>query len=133
MPAFVVGQEYALRELRQVLGLPEEATGGAWFRGYERHGDAFHVFATVRSRGGRAQAERRDHWEGALLCWSAKGRARIDDPSIQRLVGGTLPVHVFWRTEDGAPFTYAGEGVVKEARDTVPATVVWECSGRSER
>jgi hypothetical protein len=120
------GREYSLRELHILLGLPEDATGGSWFNGFQRHGGVFCVFASVRA--GRRQPERRDHWEGSVLFWSAKGDARLADEAIRDLVSGRWPVHIFWRRwsrgHEGG-FTYAGLGVVHEARDTTPATILW--------
>lgn len=128
MLQFEVGREYSLRELHILLGLPEEATGGSWFNGFQRHGNAFCVFASVRAD--RRQPERRDHWEGDVLFWSAKKDTRLADGPIRELVSGRWPVHVFWRRwrrgHEGA-FTYAGMGAVKEARDTTPATILWTC------
>ncbi len=127
MRQFKTGQQYSPRELRQTLGLPQEASGGGWFAGYQRHGEAFYVFATIRLRGGRAKAERRDHWEDEVLFWSAKGDARWNDPEIRELSRGKRPVHIFFRSGGEGPFTYAGAGTAKEVRDTVPATILWIC------
>jgi hypothetical protein len=127
MPPFQTGQQYSSRELRQALGLPHEASGGGWFAGYQRHGEAFYVFASIRPRGGRGRNDRRDHWEDGLLAWNAKGEARRDDPAIRELSSGRRPVHVFYRTGDAGPFIYAGQGTVKEIRDTAPVTLVWAC------
>ncbi len=129
MSQFKTGQQYSPRELRQTLGLPQEASGGGWFAGCQRHEEAFYLFASIRPRGGRARDERRDHWENGLLAWSAKGDTRSDDPMIRELSSGRRPVHIFFRTSDAGPFTYGGEGVVKEVRGTVPATILWVCAG----
>jgi hypothetical protein len=65
--------------------------------------------------------------------WSAKGNNRIGDLEIQELVSRRWPVHVLWRRESDAPFTYAGEGTVMEARDAMPATILWSCPGAALR
>jgi hypothetical protein len=127
-PQLDVGHEYFARELHQLLGFPESAFGGAWFDGCQCHGRAFFVFATIRPAA-RADSDERDHWEGPALLWSAKGGIRIGDPEIQALVGGRWPVHVLWRRGQDARFTYAGVATVKEARDTVPATILWSLPG----
>ena len=123
----VVGEQYSPRGLRRILGLPDQASGGGWFAGCQRHGDAYYIFASIRAEGGRKRGERRDHWEGDVLSWSPKGEARLADPDVRDLVSGRLPVHVFWRIGNEGPFTYAGEGSPREQRDTIPATVLWEC------
>ena len=123
-----VGREYSLRELHILLGLPEDATGGSWFNGFQRHGSVFCIFASVRDA--PRQSDRRDHWEDNVLVWSAKGKARLADEPIRDLVSGRWPVHIFWRRwhrgQEGG-FIYAGTGAVKEARDTTPATILWTC------
>ena len=59
--------------------------------------------------------------------WSAKGDATLADPPISDLLRGRAPVHILWRRGNEGAFRYAGMGVVKEARGTVPATVLWTC------
>jgi putative restriction endonuclease len=127
-----VGREYSGRELHQLLGLPESAFGGAWFSGCQRHSRAFFLFSTIRPSVGM-DSDRRDHWEGPALVWSAKGGGRIGDRQIQELVSGQWPVHILWRRGQDAPFTYAGEGTAMEARDTVPASILWSCPGAERR
>ena len=124
MPSFEVGREYSPRELLLSLGLPDEAGGGGWFRGYHRYGEEFCIFATVRPSG-RPDRDRRDHWEGELLCWSAKQGSTLRERTIQELVSGRHRVHVFWRHAEELRFVYCGDAVAKEAADTSPVTVLW--------
>jgi hypothetical protein len=127
MSEFEVGRKYSHRELHQLLGLPEGATDGDWFNGFQRYGSAFCLFANVRDE--RPGKERRDHWQGDVFFWSAKGKARLADAPIRDLISGRWPVHIFWRRGLEGAFTYAGLGTVKEARDTMPATILWTCVG----
>jgi hypothetical protein len=96
MPTLDIGREYSSRDLLSTFGLPDEAGGGAWFQGYHRYGAEFCVFATVREPSPTAR-NRRDHWEGDRLRWSAKAGSTAQQRPIQELLSGRFKVHVFWR------------------------------------
>jgi hypothetical protein len=44
---------------------------------------------------------------------------------MQAIAEGRLLPHVFWRSEDRQPFTYAGQGYAVEVQDTSPVVVRW--------
>jgi hypothetical protein len=131
MPTLNVGSEYSSRDLHTVLGLPDEAGGGGWFQGYHRYGAEFYVFATVREPG-RPSANRRDHWEGSRLRWSAKAGSTPLQRPIQQLLSGRFKVHVFWRLAGDPRFIYRGVAVAKETSSTSPVTVLWDFPSKAE-
>jgi hypothetical protein len=131
MPRLDVGAEYSSRDLLTVLGLPDEAGGGGWFQGYHRYGAEFYVFATLR-KPGRGANNRRDHWEGEQLRWSAKRGSTLEQRPIQQLLSGRFKVHVFWRPVDYPRFIYRGEAVPTEASSTSPVTVLWDFPSKKE-
>lgn len=128
MPRFDPETEYSTRDLLLALGLPQDARGGAWFQGYHRYGSEFYVFATVR-KSARPEGDRRDHWEGDLLRWSAKQGSWRGDREIEGLVSGRFKVHVLWRREGNPRFIYRGQAVADEISDTSPVTVLWDFRG----
>jgi len=123
MPRFDVEAEYSTHDLMLALGLPEEARGGAWFQGYHRYGSEFYIFATVREPA--REGDRRDHWEGDRLRWSAKQGSVRGQRQIEDLVSGRFKVHVLWRPEGHRRFIYRGQAVAGDVSDTSPVTVLW--------
>src|SRR5262245_5655798 len=127
MPRFDMQAEYSTHDLMLALGLPEEARGGAWLQGYHRYGTEFYGLATGREPA--RERDRRDHWEGSRLRWSAKqGSARGQRP-IEDLVSGRFKVHVLWRREGHRRFIYRGQAVAGDVSDTSPVTVLWDFPG----
>ncbi len=62
----------------------------------------------------------------------SQGPTRRGQPEIEALIAPDPVVHVFWREEDRAPFTYAGLGEATAIEDTSPVRLKWEFSGRAE-
>lgn len=122
---FVIGQQYTRIEVQALLGLPEPANTGRWSTGYTRQAGVFIVFANV-GVAGRTGHDYPNRWlPDGRMAWEAKRPSRRGQPEIEALLAPETPVHVFWREEDRAPFTYAGQARAEEVEASSPVRLVW--------
>lgn len=122
---FFVGQPYTREQIAEAIGMPpERRKGGNWTTGYDRWAGEFFVFCNI-GVAGRSGHDYANRWDGKVLHWFAKNRDRLGRPSIEALISGNEPVHIFWRGKDRAAFTYAGLATALEAYDQSPVAVVW--------
>lgn len=121
---FSVGSDYSRKEIFDILGLSPHPTGGIWFTGYARHHTDFYVFATVGGPG-RTGHDYANEWEGSRLRWYAKTNTHLRQPLIQDMVSPDSKVHVFWRSDNEHPFTYAGLAAPIGVQDTSPVEILW--------
>lgn len=121
---FTVLQAYTRDQVADVIGMPVERRGGAWDTGYDEWQGEVFIFANV-GVAGRTGHDYRNRWADKKLVWYGKTRAKRGQPQIDRIVSNTVPVHIFWRGSDRAPFTYAGQGIALEATNDAPIEVLW--------
>src|SRR3990172_11041364 len=98
-PVFEVGSKYARRDVLRGLGVPDSTSGGPWFTGYHEHDGSFYVFTNVGTPG-RTGHDYGNRWEGPNLRWYAKTGTNLSQPLVARLLAGSSPVHVFWRSDN---------------------------------
>ena len=126
MLTFVVGQQYTRKNVQQAVGSPD-AKGGLWDTGVvtpKVAGD-FVIFANVGGEGSTGH-DYPNSWEGSRLRWFHKNRSRIHWPSVQGMLDGSVPVHVFWRRSKEDPlFMYAGLATPVEVKDSSPVEILW--------
>jgi hypothetical protein len=123
-PAFERGAKYTRRDVFRVLGIPENTSGGNWFTGYQEHEGAFYLFSNVGTPG-RTGHDYGDRWEGDRLYWYAKTGTRLSQPVMAKLLAPDSTVHLFWRSDNAEPFTYAGKALATQVMDTTPVEVLW--------
>jgi putative restriction endonuclease len=122
---FEAGAQYTRAEIQQLLGVPEEdRRGGDWATGYTRFGNELFVFCNVGSAG-RTGHDYPNRWDGDQLIWSAKSRSNISQPIMRAVADGSLPAHIFHRSADRMPFTYAGRAKAVDIQDTTPVILRW--------
>jgi putative restriction endonuclease len=121
---FDVGAQYTRAQIQQLLGVPEDRRGGDWATGYTRFGDELFVFCNVGSAG-RTGHDYPNRWDGEQLVWSAKNRSNASQPLMRAVAGGSQPAHIFHRSADRSPFTYAGRAKAADIQDTTPVIVRW--------
>ncbi|MGO7851676.1 DUF3427 domain-containing protein [Rhizobium ruizarguesonis] len=119
-----IGDKYSREDIQKLLGVPVDRQGGNWDTGYTEWDGQFFVFCNIRVAG-RTGHDYDNHWDGSVLAWQAKGGTEIAQAQMQRLLGGDNPVHVFHRSQDRTPFTYAGLGRAIEYDDVSPVRVRW--------
>ena len=120
---FRVGQQYTRREIQRIVGEIEGA-GGKWDTGYLSHQGAYFVFCGV----GVAGRDGHDHgnfFDGDDLIWHGKQNSRVGQAMVDALTSSGTEVHLFWRSDARAPFTYAGRATAVEVRDEQPVLVRW--------
>lgn len=105
---FFKNSKYTRTEVRAVLGLPE-AKGGAWATGHVRHAGQHFIFCGIDTPG-RTGQNYANRFDSADLIWHPRGDANPAAPVFAELISGTALVHVFYRSGDRDPFTYAGTG-----------------------
>jgi putative restriction endonuclease len=118
------GEKYTRMEVQELLQVPEERRGGDWDTGYTTYNDETYIFCNIGSAG-RTGHDYGNAWSGDELVWYAKTGSKIEHPSIQRMVSDGIPVHIFHRSADRVPFTYAGIGTPVEVAATTPVLVRW--------
>lgn len=123
MPSFISGQTYTRAAVLSALGL-DDPGDGQWYTGLSRNGNDHYIFCGV-GIGGRTGHDYQNHFDGPELVWHGRTGSRKDQPSIQALCSGIGTVHVYFRDDDRAPFTYAGIGKVVSVEDVVPVEIRW--------
>jgi hypothetical protein len=119
-----IGQKYKRAEVFDILGLPKEERRGDWFTGYKRYNGQIFVFCNVGAPG-RTGHRYKNRWDGPRLVWYAIKRSKVGQPLIDDMVGGQIPVHVFWRDADRSPFTYEGIGTPYHVEPQSPVQITW--------
>lgn len=119
---FSVGTTYSRADVLKALGLPDTG-GGAWYTGLVRHEDAHYIFCGV-GVGGRTGHDYENQFDGPDLIWHGRTGSTKNQPSIKELLSGG-EVHVFYRDDNRAPFTYAGLARPMSVGDTVPVEIRW--------
>jgi len=130
MLTFDRGRTYSRPDVKERAGLPRAAKGGNWDTGVVEHGGEFVVFANVGTQG-RTGHDYGNRWEGDLLRWYHKSGSHLGWDSVQRLLDRDRKVHIFWRSSNSEPFTYAGLAAAVEVADTTPVEVLWSFGGES--
>lgn len=115
---------YARADVKATAGLSRSAKGGDWDTGIVAHDGEFLIFANVGTTGrtGHAYGNR---WEGEELRWFHKRGSHLGWNSVERLLAHNAIRHVFWRSDNADPFTYAGLALALEVVDTSPVEFLW--------
>lgn len=121
---FIRRGKYTRDQVADAIGMPEQRRGGSWDTGYDEWNGEFFLFCNVGVPG-RTGHDYQNRWLGDRLSWFAKNGTRLSQPQITSLLSGALPVHIFWRGRDRAPFSYAGLGLAEAVSDTSPVEVTW--------
>jgi 5-methylcytosine-specific restriction protein A len=120
---FEAGQRYARKQVFEVIGL-QDPMGGNWYTGYASHGEDFFIFCNVGTAG-RTGHDYKNEWQGSDLVWYAKTGTHVRQETMQRMLDGKRDVYVFWRTDNNAPFTFAGLSHPARVTTTTPVKVLW--------
>ena len=122
---FQKGKQYSRSEVADIIGLPANRRhGGNWSTGYDTYDDEAFIFCNVGDAG-RTGHDYANEWVGDQLIWYGKTGTHRAQPLIRKLIGGDMPVHVFWRSSNRDAFTYAGTGTAAGVEDTIPVRVRW--------
>jgi 5-methylcytosine-specific restriction protein A len=120
---FKVGAQYTRQDVFGTLGISDPG-GGNWYTGYNSHGDDWFIFCGVGTPG-RTGHDYHNHFRGDELVWYGKTGTRLNQRSIQGLIKPSGHVYIFYREDNRSPFTFAGLGRAKQAKDSSPVEVVW--------
>lgn len=124
---FKVGMNYKRSAIKLAIGLDGNAKGGPWDTGYAERNGADFIFCNVGTAG-RTGHDYDNYFDGSDLVWRGKTNSHKNQPTIQRMTGAGAEVHVFWRSEERDPFTYAGLGTSIEVTNETPVRVRWRFS-----
>ena len=72
-----------------------------------------------------------NRWNGRNLHWFHKKGSHLEWPSVQKMLYGTAPIHVFWRFsyQDSTLFEYAGLATVLDVKNSSPVECVLQVRG----
>jgi 5-methylcytosine-specific restriction enzyme A len=121
---FVKGHRYSRPEVKTRAGLAAGAVGGDWDTGIVDHKGEFVIFTNVGTEG-RTGHDYDNRWEDGQLRWYHKNGSQLSWPSVQRLLRKGQRIHLFFRTDNAKPFTYAGLATPEQIADTSPVEVRW--------
>jgi 5-methylcytosine-specific restriction enzyme A len=122
---YTVGANYTRNDIYELLHIPEAERGGDWATGYHRHNSDYYIFCNV-GLPGRTGHNYDNHWEGERLVWRGKTGSHFGQPTIKNLISGAYSILVFYRSEDRAPFTFAGVGQpVPHTEVELPVRIDW--------
>ncbi|MDE0613143.1 MAG: HNH endonuclease [bacterium] len=124
MLQFELGQTYTRADIKVLAGLSADAKGGNWDTGVVRHDDEFIIFPNVGVEGTTGH-DYNNRWKGRLLHWYHKNGSTLNWPSVRALLDADAIVHLFWRVDNRAPFTYAGPAKAVDVADRSPVEVLW--------
>lgn len=108
-----------------MLNVPIDLQRGDWDSGLHKYENQFFIFANI-GISGRTGHEYDNYWDGDLLYWQATKKSNASNPQMNELLNGGLPVLIFTRTEDRAPFTYFGKGTIEDFEDVTPVRAIWK-------
>lgn len=120
---FRFGAQYTRQDVFGVLGIPDPG-GGNWYPGYTAHGDDWFMFCGVGTPG-RTGHDHHNDFRGDELVWYGKTGSRLDQPSVHDVLKASGRVYIFYREDNGSPFTFAGLGRPTSSREVSPVEVVW--------
>lgn len=124
---FTSGKEYSRKEIRAYLNIANpENIGGIWSTGYVQHEDSFFIFANISSPG-RTGHDYGNILDEDILYWYTKNKDNFYVPTVQKMVSGEYPVHIFTRFDSNNPkFFYQGLGYMRDFEDGRPAFISWK-------
>lgn len=123
MTTFIAGMTYTRADVLSTLGY-DDPGGGPWYTGLVSDGDDHYIFCGI-GVGGRTGHDYKNYFDGVELVWHGRTGSRLNQPSIRALLDGTGFVHIFFRDDNRAPFTYAGIGRVVSTKDVTPVEIRW--------
>jgi hypothetical protein len=122
---FQVNKQYKRSEILEANGLDPRTKGGPWYTGYaERNGLDF-IFSNVGAAA-RTEHDYDNYFDGVDLVWRGKTTSHVGQRTIRRMTSSGAEVHIFWRTDDREPFTYAGLGNAVGVEDVKPVKIRWQ-------
>lgn len=124
MSLFTVRETYSKKDIYAILNVPKEKQGGAWNTGYTRYNKDYYIFANI-GVAGRTGHDYPNEIINNNLNWYGKNKSHINQDTIKNMISGKFNVHIFYRYDSREKFTYMGNGVAKEIKDTVPVNILW--------
>jgi 5-methylcytosine-specific restriction protein A len=121
---FKVGGRYSRADVRERIGLPPARLGGDWTTGYVRHGTHYFIFANI-GVAGRTGHDYPNRWDGDELIWFGKTYSEAQQPTIVAMTKPDAVIHIFTRSDNSAPFVFAGMGTAIAVDGSKPVRVRW--------
>jgi len=122
---FIVDREYSRKDVYRIIGISENTKGGNWDTGYNQYLEDFFIFANIGVPG-RTGHNYDNRFDGENLYWFAKSETNISQPQIKKLLNPPGFVYIFYRTDSGKPFVFAGIGVPINYKDVTPVQITWK-------
>lgn len=121
---FSIGDSYTRKSILDKLGLPTNQIGGPWFTGLVEHDGVSYIFCSVGAVG-RTGHDYDNRFVGDDLIWHGRVGSRLSHSSIRQLLKPAAIVRVFYRSDNRAPFVFAGHAKSLRIWDESPIRVLW--------
>jgi 5-methylcytosine-specific restriction protein A len=121
---FVVSQHYTKSDIYGICRVPTQKQKGNWNTGYTQWNGDWFIFCNIGTAG-RTGHDYANRFEDGRLHWYGKTASHFGQESIKSLLSNKVKVHVFYRTDDRSPFTYAGEATPASFQRTTPIQITW--------
>ncbi|HEX3365773.1 HNH endonuclease [Phenylobacterium sp.] len=129
---FEPGQIYTRNEVQDLLAVPPDKRQGQWRNGYPKYAGQLFIFCNVGAPG-RTGHDYANSWDGDDLVWEGRTGATADQPLMREIASGSLPIHVFWRSDNSDPsFIYRGLGRPVSVERTIPVRFRFSFDGEDE-
>lgn len=126
---FRTGARYSRKDVIAELGISPSPTGGNWYTGYNSHNGAHFIFCNVGAQG-RTGHDYANGWESPnVFRWYGKNGTTAGQKQIRAMTRKGAVVHLFHRSDNRDPFTYAGLVNAIRVQDAEPVKVLWEVLG----
>ncbi|QJR35213.1 DUF3427 domain-containing protein [Gemmatimonas groenlandica] len=123
--SFHPNRSYTRSDITRALGI-EAKPSGDWLTGYHREGDEMFIFAAVNAAGRTGHDYQNEWLRSDRFRWFGTTNSKRTDAKIAPMLSREVTTHIFWRSLDRGPFTYAGVGVPVAVTDSVPIQIVWD-------
>lgn len=127
---FITGEFYTRKEVRKILGLEPEKTGGNWSTGYVKQGDSYYLFINLSVAGRTGHDYANELIDDDHLRWESKGNHNFQSNTVQELISGDFNIYLFSRVDSKNPeFTYLGRGrfeSLESSTEAKPARIIWK-------
>jgi hypothetical protein len=125
---FTIGKRYTRPEVYwKLTGKSVQRTKGAWNKGWVQHENMVLIFANVGVPG-QGGYDYPNKWVHSRLIWETTPQAAQHHKNVTPLFDSAIDVHVFSRSDNKAPWTYAGIGYPADVSGNKPVYVTWTFS-----
>lgn len=125
---FVTKNKYKRNDVLDLLGVEKDSNGkrgGVYSTGYFKFDNAYYIFVNIGTEGRTGHNYDNQFLSENELRWFAKNNAKINQTQIQELLNHKTQIHLFYREDNKADFTYFGKVKAISHQDEKPIQITW--------